>query len=192
MVQFRRGFKSQALEISKEVRTELSLHLASPLDPWRLADHLEVPVVPLRDFEQDSPLSVNYFGKRDTESFSAVTVFRGFRRLIVYNDAHILGRQVSNLAHELAHVLLFHTPTPAIDDTGCRNWDPEMEAEAEWLCGVLLVPDAAAFQIVEQGLSVIEAAARYGVTRRLMTFRITTSAAQRRVERWRAPRPSRA
>ena len=128
----------------------------------------------------------------DTESFSAVTVFRGSRRLIVYNDAHVRGRQVSDLCHELSHALLLHPPTPAIDDAGCCDWDPEMEAEADWLCGVLPVTDAAALNIIRQDMSLIAAAAYYGVTPKLMVFRLNTSGARKRIERMGVPNPSRA
>ena len=43
--------------------------------------------------------------------FSGVTVFRGPRRTIVFNDAHAPGRQANDIGHELSHGLLLHTPT---------------------------------------------------------------------------------
>jgi Zn-dependent peptidase ImmA (M78 family) len=55
---------------------------------------------------------LRYFSQIDTDSFSAVTVFRGYRRLIVHNENHHPHRQASNLAHELSHTLLEHEPSP--------------------------------------------------------------------------------
>ena len=43
----RRGFKTEANAIAREVRSELGLDPASPLDVWRLAEHLDILVLPL-------------------------------------------------------------------------------------------------------------------------------------------------
>jgi hypothetical protein len=37
MLELRRGFKSEANDIAREIRGELGLKLVDPLDPWRLA-----------------------------------------------------------------------------------------------------------------------------------------------------------
>jgi hypothetical protein len=37
--------------------------------------------------------------------------------------------QDAHRAHELAHLLLEHTPGPAIGPGGCRVWDPEILPE---------------------------------------------------------------
>ena len=95
MVRLRWGFKKQALEIATEIRAELSVSPAAPLDPLILAAHLEVPVIPLSDFSGDAPFAVTLFGRHDKDAFSAVTVLRGHRRLIVYNDAHVPGREAA-------------------------------------------------------------------------------------------------
>jgi Zn-dependent peptidase ImmA (M78 family) len=127
--------------------------------------------------------AVTYFSEVDPSSFSAVTIFRGSHRMIVHNDSHVPGRQKSDVSHELSHALLLHPPTPAIDDRGCRTWNRDVEDEAEWLSGALLVPEEAALWTVSQGLTIPEAAEFYGVTNKLMTFRITITAARKRVAR---------
>jgi Zn-dependent peptidase ImmA (M78 family) len=43
---------------------------------------------------------------RSQSDFSAVTVFRESRRVIIVNEAHSEVRQASSLTHELAHLLL--------------------------------------------------------------------------------------
>ena len=40
----RRGFKKEAREIAWEVRGDLGIGMTDPLDPWRLAEWLEIPV----------------------------------------------------------------------------------------------------------------------------------------------------
>src|SRR5260370_1706656 len=96
--------------------------------------------------------------------FSAVTVFRGFERTILHNESHSPGRQSSNLAHELSHALLLHPPAPALDSLGCRDWDPVLEMEADWLAGALLIPDEAALHIARRGLDEQSAADNFGVS----------------------------
>ena len=126
----RRGFKSEANSIAREIRDELHLKAADPLDPWALAEHLASPILPLSDLREDSPAMVRHFSRRDHAAFSAVTVFEGSSRLVVHNDSHSRGRQASNVTHELSHGLLLHPPAVAIDSRGCRDWDQGVELEA--------------------------------------------------------------
>src|SRR5438034_5383052 len=184
----RRGFKTEANHTAREVRAELGLRLIDPLDAWALARHLEIPVVPLSSYAGLAADAVNHFHRVDRGAFSAVTVFDGPRRLIVYNDSHSLGRRASDLAHELAHALLLHRPGPALDDRGCRRWNGEQEEEANWLAAALLISEEAALQIARSGQTVDEAARLYRVSQAMMTFRLNVTAALRRVGQTRGPR----
>ena len=185
MKSLRWGFKTEANDIAREIRQELGLRTADPLDPWRLADHLAIPVVRLRSLYPDAPGAVEMFTKVDLDSFSAVTVFDGTARIIVHNDAHSRGRQASDIAHELAHALLFHPPSPALDHRGCRNWDKELEDEATWLAGALLISEEAALMIARSGMSLEDAATKYGVTTYMVRFRLNVTGARKRVRRMR-------
>src|SRR6266567_2396404 len=42
-MELRRGFKSEASDIAREVRGELGLGMLEQLDPWLLAEHLAIP-----------------------------------------------------------------------------------------------------------------------------------------------------
>ncbi len=183
----RRGFKTEANHIAREVREELGLRFIDPLDPWALARHLEIPVVPLSHFSSLAADAVQHFHRVDRGAFSAVTVFDGSRRLIVYNDSHSIGRRASDLAHELAHALLLHRPGPALDHRGCRRWNAEQEEEANWLAGALLISEEAALQIARGGQPLDEAAKLYRVSQAMITFRLNVAAALRRVGQTRGP-----
>ena len=180
----RRGFKTEAKWIARQVRDDLGLGLTDPLDPWRLAELLDIPVLRLSEFQESAKGAHRYFRGQGRSVFSAVTVFCGNRRLIVHNDSHSQGRQASNVCHELAHGLLLHAPTPILDDKGCRYWSKEIEEEANWLSGVLLVPDEAAIAVVKEGIQLARAATHYGVSVQMMTFRINVSGARKRVQRF--------
>lgn len=177
----RRGFKSEANTLARAVRAELGLAAADALDPWVLATHLGIPLLPLSALAEAIPEAVAYLTSGDSSALSAVTVFRGTRRLIVHNDAHSRQRQASDLAHELAHALLQHRPHAAFDALGCRVWREVEEAEAEWLAGALLVSEDAALAVVRRGLTILEAARAYGVSEAMMRFRLNVTAARRRV-----------
>ncbi|MDE0312848.1 MAG: ImmA/IrrE family metallo-endopeptidase [Caldilineaceae bacterium] len=180
----RRGFKTEAKEIAREVRGDLGIGMTDPLDPWRLAEWLGIPVFRLSEFGGDAKGAFRQFSGAGRSVFSAVTVFDGNRRWIVHNDFHSTARQASNVCHELAHGLLLHPPTPALDDRGCRFWSKEIEDEANWLSGVLLVPDEAAIAVVKRGIDLSQAAEHYGVSVQMMRFRINVSGARKRAQRF--------
>lgn len=180
---YRRGFKSEANATAREIRAELGLKDLDKLDPWALAAHLLVPVKPLSSYSHDAPRAVRHFTEIDPGAFSACTVFDGARRTIVHNDAHLAGRQASNLSHELSHALLLHPPTPAFDDRGCRLWNQNIEDEAQWLAGALLLTEDAALWIVRSNAPVQAAAQRFGISEQMVTYRLNVTGARTRVAR---------
>jgi Zn-dependent peptidase ImmA (M78 family) len=179
---YRRGFKSYANTIAMQVRSDFQLRAVDRLDPWALAQDLEIPMWPLSDLAE-APDAVAHLTKGEPEAFSAVTVFQGTKRTIIYNDAHVRGRQASDIAHELAHGLLQHRPTPALNDQGCRLWDQGIEDEARWLGGVLLIPEDGALWIVREGMSEVDAAEPFGVTPPMVRYRVNVTGAKKRVAR---------
>ena len=186
MTKLRRGFKTEAEALVKEVKTELGLEKLDRLDPHRLARHLDIPVVALSDLPEGLS-GVQRFLSVDREAFSALTVFDGHRRMIVHNDSHSPARQNSNLTHELAHGLLLHEPAPALDRlTGCRNWNDTNEAEADWLGGVLLVTNYMALAVARGQLTRKRARERYGVSEDMLGWRLDVTGANKRVARERA------
>jgi Zn-dependent peptidase ImmA (M78 family) len=169
--------------MAREVRLELGLAPQDPLDPWKLASHLAIPVRPLSSLQDESPLAVRHFGSSEPERFSAVTVFVGAWRVIVHNDAHSRGRQSSNLGHELGHALLLHPSAPAVDKYGCRNWDATLEEEANWLAGALLVSEEAAVNLARGRVPLNQAALAYGVSEQMMDWRLNVTGAKIRAQR---------
>ena len=184
----RRGFKSEAAALALEVRTELGLGQLDRLDPRHLAQHLDIPIVGLSELATTLH-GAQYFLSEDRSAVSAGTVFDGHRRMIVHNDCHSEARQNSNLAHELAHPLLFHEPAPALDlMTGCRHWNDNNEHEANWLGGELLVTVEMALAVARGHLSEPQAQERWRVSEAMLKWHLNASGAARRVQRERARR----
>lgn len=178
--ELRYGFKNEAEQLAKQLRGELGLKPADPLCMWALADHLAIPVWPLSSLREVSEAVATLIGPEQA-AFSALTVFNVTSRRIIHNDGHSIGRQSSNLAHELAHALLMHEPGPALAEFGCRYWDDTKEQEANWLSGCLLIPRDAAFRIAAQerdhGLDGVTT--QYRVSEDMLNFRLNVTAARR-------------
>lgn len=181
--QFRRGFKAHANELAAEVRSELNLRPLDQLMPKTLAAHLEIPLMRLTALRVRAPEAVEHFCSVESGAFSAMTIFDGSRRLIVYNDSHPDSRLANSISHELSHGLLLHPAQVALDAAGCRVWDTVIENEANFLAGALLVTDTAAVNIARQGIPVHEAARMYGVSPKLITYRLNVTGARRRAGR---------
>lgn len=187
---FRWGFKSEANRLASEARAELGLDPLDRLDPRDLSSRLDIAVIHLSDLVVDAPEAACLMCS-EREAFSAVTVFCGTQRTIVHNDMHAITRQNSNLAHELAHALLQHAPSAALDSSGCRIWRQDIEDEAEWLAGVLLVTEAAAIAVAQGRWSRPDAASRFQVSGKMIDYRLNATGAFKRVARTRTARSRR-
>lgn len=167
----RRGFKAEAYWWSRSLRDEMGIELHLPISPWQLAELLGFPIVPLSGYEKSDPALSYLKSPKGRDEFSAVTLFIGTARLIIHNDSHTLKRQAANIAHELAHEILF----PPFDEHGSRHYDSEIEAEVNWLGPALLVSEEAANHIVRMKLS--KASDFYKVSEQLMLMRLNVTGA---------------
>ena len=181
----RRGFKADAERVAAELRSELQLDIVDRLDPLQLADHLAIPVFGIAQVAEASGIDgfAAYFTVSDPDAFSAVTIFRGSRRLIVHNESHHPNRRASNLAHELSHSILEHEPTPLVSSDGQRYWMREVEEEASWLGAALLVPREGALAFLKRNWAIPKIATRFGVSESLCQWRIRQTGVVYQVER---------
>ncbi len=166
------GFKAEAERISAAVRQELGLSVHDRLRPLALAQHLRVRVRSLSKMEGYGFTPSDIAELLDPETrFSALTVLRGGRPLVVFNPLHSPQRRANDVVHELSHVLRKHPPRPAIGCGGCRAWDDRYEEEATWLSGALLVPRDGAFMWIRRGIPLADGATHFGVTEDLFRWR---------------------
>ena len=68
-----RGFKAYATRLALDVRAELGLEALEPLDPWLLADHLDIGIDTVSSFRDEAP-HTRVLGGSERAAFSAVTV----------------------------------------------------------------------------------------------------------------------
>ncbi len=175
----RRGFKTWAEDVALEQRRALGLRAEEPLLARVLAAHLGAKIVTLAEIPGLSQDLVHQLLVADPDSWSATTIVRNRRIVIVHNTAHSLRRQESNLMHELAHILCKHRPSHMIQSGSLpfalRTYDPAQEEEAGWLGGCLQLPRPALLWSVQRGMTNDEIAAHFGASSDMVKYRRRTT-----------------
>ena len=178
------GFKASANRVAIGLRRQLGVASQAPIDVYALAEHLGISVVPLSMFKEWCAEQVTQLTNRNGGGFSASLIsFGDGRRMVIVNDDHSPARQNSDIAHEIGHTLLAHPLEVLSSMIGCRDFDPDLEEEANYLAGYLLVPNEAAWSIVKSGMAMEIAQTTYGVSRQMLDWRLNKSGAYRQKER---------
>ena len=188
---FARGFKARCENMAETIRRELGRRPYDVVSATELAAYVGARLIAPSDIPGMSESSLRVLLKDDREDWSAATISDASELpIVIYNPANSLGRRSSDIAHELAHVLLRHEPSKLIFTHDLkwafRSYDGPAEAEATWLSGCLLLPRPALLRIAEMDLSEMEAAARYVVSEQLLGYRKAVTAVTRQLERRRA------
>ncbi len=179
----RRGFKSEAERIARRVRTELGIGAAKPVVPEILAEMLGIEV---RAGDELIPRErFNELQNIQPDSFSACTLRPSAERLVVvYNPLSPPSRQRSDIAHELAHVLLDHdlSRVERLGDVTFLTCDLTQEEEAAWLSGCLLLPRSLLLAEVHRGSRAKEIAKKFGVSERMAQYRLDVTGVARQYQ----------
>lgn len=186
-----RGFKTQAERISEELRAKVSAPLSKPLNLAAVAEQLGVRVISAADLV---PLErLQEIESIQTFAFSACTFEINEQHVIVYNPIMSAGRQASDIAHELAHIILEHdlAEIQYLDGIPFRTCQPGQEEEATALGGTLLLPRKLLLQLARRDATIEQVAKRFGVTRNMAQFRWNTTGVERQVARERERRGGR-
>jgi len=95
--------------------------------------------------------------------------------VVIYNPGHSAGRQASDIAHELAHIILGHEPGKIVlsqdGSMVMRSFDLQQEEEANCLGWTILLPREALAAAVLARQSTPDIARLYGVSERLVQYR---------------------
>lgn len=174
------GFKARTERIAAEQRVLLGLDAHVPLPVSELAAHhgalIKIP-------EQEpglKPESLQALSKFH-DRWSAITVRTPDGPVIVNNPLHNEGRQNSNVTHEIAHLVLRHTPGALQTIFGCimRDFDEGQESEAARLGETLLVPRAALAWAARRRMDVPMAARWLGASEELVRYRANLTGVKR-------------
>ncbi|GAA3559949.1 ImmA/IrrE family metallo-endopeptidase [Kribbella ginsengisoli] len=171
----RRGFKAQTEREAVRIRKELGLAPHDHLDPRDLAKHLDISVVDAGDLVDIAELEE--LERLQAFAFSAATFMIESRKIIVVNPLRNVGRQNSDIAHELAHVMLQHelSEIREIGNMPFRTCKPDEEEEATAFGGTLLLPRPLLLSAVRRRASIEQIAVQYDVTVEMARFRYNTT-----------------
>jgi Zn-dependent peptidase ImmA (M78 family) len=106
--------------------------------------------------------------------------------IIVVSPLRNTGRQNSDIAHELAHVMLKHdlSEIREVDGMPFRTCKPDEEEEATAFGGTLLLPRPLLLSAARRRASIEQIASQYDVTVEMARFRYnTTGVAKQAVSR---------
>lgn len=172
----RRGFKAEAEREAARVRNELALASHDRLDPRDLASHLSISIVDAADLVDIKDLED--LEQLQAFAFSAATFEIEGRKIIVVSPLRSTGRQNSDIAHELAHIMLKHHLSEVREVNGMpfRTCKPDEEEEATAFGGTLLLPRPLLLSAARRRASIDQIATQYDVTVEMARFRYNTTA----------------
>ncbi|TFV57740.1 ImmA/IrrE family metallo-endopeptidase [Geodermatophilus sp. DF01-2] len=179
----KRGFGSTARALAIEVRAEVGLTPHAVLDPLLIADEYGIDVYRLSDTDCDQA-ALRHFLVDRPDAFSGALIPLGDGVVILENDEHSPVRRKSTLCHELAHVLLEHPfTTRLVGDTGCRLTNRDLEEEAAFLSGELMIPREAALRLAWRDATDEMVSAKHQISVEAARWRMNASGARKIVER---------
>ena len=176
-----RGFKAEAERTAQKLRAAAGLAPSTPLDLPALAESLEVRVVSAAELVPIE--SLQEIERIQAYAFSACTFEINERHVIVYNPIRTRPRRRSDIAHELAHIILKHdlTEIQYLNEVPFRTCRPDQEQEATTLGGTLLLPRTALLDEARSGAALDQIAKKYEVTKQMAQFRWNTSGVERQL-----------
>jgi Zn-dependent peptidase ImmA (M78 family) len=182
----RRGFVSEAHWWSDSLRDEMKLAAHAPLCPKALCKHLGVSILLLSKLppcpERDLLLA-----REKGHWLSAAVCFDRTEAFILLNDANEVKRQASDIAHELAHILLGHKPVNPFANGMIREFSPVDEQEAEILGPTLLVSEKAAllaYRLIQNRQHTLTSLSEsWGITEQVIRMRMNAVGASKRIKR---------
>ena len=183
-----RGFKAEAERTARRLRAETGVGELEPLDLLAAAACLGVQVISAADLVPVERLQE--IERLQAFAFSACTFEINGREFIVYNPLRSEARRASDIAHELAHVILEHdlTEIQYLDGIPFRTCQPDEEQQATALGGTLLLPRPALLEQARKGATVDQVAKTFGVTKQMAQFRWNTTGVARQAAAAKAAR----
>lgn len=172
----RRGFKTEAERLADRTRAQLGLQPHAHMPTRELAAHLDIEIHSADDLV--NPAELEELNQLQPGAFSAATFHLADGRTVMvcnpYNDP---GRTNSDIAHEIAHILLRHDVRELQQIAGYTFFtcNPEQEEEANWLAGCLLLPRALLLREAYAGSDPATIAEKHHVSIPMARFRLNAS-----------------
>jgi Zn-dependent peptidase ImmA (M78 family) len=153
--------KMQAYERrALQLRELAGVEYDAPLDPFKLAEKMEVVIKYNQDF--------------DPKDWSGGSKTMPNGQLFVLLNSNSTSERLNvTLLEEIAHHICNHDPT-AIGTNGLDGYDEVQEQEAKFVAAAALIPSVIVGQVVWKRLSASRFASQYGASLQLFEMRVKT------------------
>lgn len=164
-----------------QFRAAIKVPVDAPLDPFSLQIQ-DLTVMSLTDVPEIDATALVKLTERYQHTWSAMTLPLDQAEsawLIIMNPTHTRERQRATLMEEICHVLLGHhlTSISHVEGQTFRDYNDEQEADAYGLGAAILVPRRPLIGRVEQGQSAQTIGEHFGVSGKLVEYRIKLTGA---------------
>jgi Zn-dependent peptidase ImmA (M78 family) len=178
-----RGFRAEAERRAVSLRKDMGLKPKDPISIVKLAENLNVKILSAEKLVDKEKLEE--LENIQSFSFSAATFEVDDRHFIVTNPLRSSGRLSSDVAHELAHILLKHelNEVRELDGVSFRTCRPDEEEQATSYGAILLLPRPLLVAAAYRGLTPEEIAKEHNVTVEMARFRFNSSGVAKQVKR---------
>ena len=178
----RRGFKAEAERRARDIWTGMDLQPGDRMDAVALAEYLGCLVraadalVPREKLEELAAI-------QDDAFFACTFRLPDRGHAIVFNPLMDETRRNSDLAHEVAHIVLEHrlSRLEHLDGVAFLSCDQQQEEEAAWLSGCLLLPRFALVHDLTRRRRPGNIAERRILSRQMVDYRIRVTGVERQL-----------
>lgn len=154
------------------IRSFVGIDLIARLDPFALAESINIRILYLSDLTQLSESSRAHLDVVDGWSGGATQDLGDGSYIVILNRKHGPGRQAATLMEEVCHILFGHKPSGiAADRIGGRSYNFNVEEEAYTVGAAALVPYCSLKSLLVSGTSARKIASHFGVTPSLVIYR---------------------
>lgn len=187
----RRGFKAEAERLARDIWSDMGLTPNDRMEAVKLAEHVGCIVRPADALVDLAKLKALH-RIQDDAFFACTFKLPGNRYAIVFNPLMSDGRRNSDVAHEVAHIILGHrlSRLKRLGDVAFLSCDKQQEDEAAWLSGCLLLPRFALVHDLRKRRKLDAIARKRTLSRDMVEYRVRVTGVQRQLAAERRRRAS--
>jgi hypothetical protein len=172
--QFMRYLEEQAMLL----RQRVNVSPLEPFDPRLLVDQAKLELAYPKDVADLPSEILHYMSNTDPKAWSGIgRPLPNGQLLVLLHPGMTPERESVTIMEEVAHVHFGHQPSELIaDPTGFekRKYNKQIEQEAYWTAGAVLLPSKAVALAVWRGQTAEDLAVDYNVSVELAEMRIKT------------------
>ena len=178
----RRGFKAEAERLANDIWSDMILTPDGGMDAVLLAEHMDCIVRPADALVDIGKLKELHRIQHDA-FFACTFKLPDNRYAIVFNPLMSNTRRNSDIAHEVAHIVLGHSLSrlKRLGNIAFLSCDQKQEEEAAWLSGCLLLPRLALIHDLRKGRTPGTIARSRALSRSLVDYRIRVTGVARQL-----------